>query len=730
MRGPSLARALVAGQVALLAAALAGPASVAAATVGFTLVAPTVPTVGYSDFTTFRGTYTCVNGGDTPANCPTTIQSNTATFALRPSGGSTFTTVATVTTSFTFTSSAGGCPTTCSIPFQVTWKAGRSGSTVIPPGLYDLRLTNTISVGEPTLLGGLTIVAENTTTTYTGGSGGLGGTSLALGASVVDLDRGLSAGTGIFSPDAQLGGPGMVTFALYDATNTALVVGPVSTNLLASGMTSGSPSLVMPTAGGSFRLRTTYAGNSFYTTSADLDVITVAPSNTPPVLTMPGSPVVAEATSSAGAAVAFAVSATDAEDDPDPAPSCNWASGATFPLGDTTVTCSVTDAGGLDDEDSFVVRVRDTSSPVATVGTVEGAGAEGWYNVASNDGEAGVRVDVTAADLVGVTSLACIDNGADVGPLSPTGDSFVVGDGTHALACTATDGAGNTASAETQVDVDQTAPSIVASTAPAPGPSGWWHAATGAPTVTFTCADTGSGLVSCSAPSALGEGADQAALGTAVDAAGNASSASATGLDVDLTPPTAPTFEVGGLAEGGAYHFGFVPAAPGCSTADDLSGFATCVVSGYSTVVGAHVLTALATDLAGNTSISTLRYEVLPWTLVGFSRPIDMTGLNSLKAGGSVPLKFEVFAGDVELTSADVIVGLEQQQFSCTSDALIGASAPTAEAKGDKGSKPMIDAAGGHFAARWDAPSLAGTCWLVAVRTADGSTLGATFKLR
>src|SRR5204863_9166057 len=102
--------------------------------------------------------------------------------------------------------------------------------------------------------------------------------------------------------------------------------------------------------------------------------------------------------------------------------SCDWSSGATFPVGSTTVTCSVTHSGGMGDSDSFVVTVKDTTDPWVAVSTAEGVGGSGWYNVAANNGAPGVTVDVSTGDLVGVDSLACTDNGADVGALSASGD--------------------------------------------------------------------------------------------------------------------------------------------------------------------------------------------------------------------------------------------------------------------------------------------------------------------
>src|SRR6185436_14066956 len=104
-----------------------------------------------------------------------------------------------------------------------------------------------------------------------------------------------------------------------------------------------------------------------------LDTITVAPSNTPPTLVLPSSPVTAEATSPDGASVSYVVSATDPEDDPDPAPSCTPSSGSTFAIGETTVSCTVTDRDGASTPGTFHVQVTDTTSPWVTVATAESA---------------------------------------------------------------------------------------------------------------------------------------------------------------------------------------------------------------------------------------------------------------------------------------------------------------------------------------------------------------------
>jgi hypothetical protein len=308
-----------------------------------------------------------------------------------------------------------------------------------------------------------------------------------------------------------------------------------------------------------------------------------------------------------------------------------------------------------------------------------------------------------------------------------TGDSVVLSDGAHTIACVAVDAAGNETTSDAEFRVDQTPPTVEATLTPSASGTGWWNAATGAPTVMFTCDDTGSGIASCPAASTLGEGTDQAATGTATDVAGNSTTATATGIDVDLTAPLDLGFTGTALVDGGTYPYLFVPVGPsGCVAEDAGSGIATCHVSGYSDVVGSHVLSGVASDAAGNTTTVTLAYEVLPWTLIGFARPVDMDELNMVKAGGSVPLKFDAYAGGIKLNSADVVAGIEQQRISCTSDALLGTPAPVSPSRAGR---PNEDA-GGQPSTRWDAPDEPGTCWLVTLRTLDGSSLSAAFRLR
>jgi hypothetical protein len=80
----------------------------------------------------------------------------------------------------------------------------------------------------------------------------------------------------------------------------------------------------------------------------------------PPILTMP-APIVTPATSAAGAVVTFAPATADVVD-PSPATVCAPLSGAVFPVGVTTVSCTATDASGNSAAASFTVTVTRLAS--------------------------------------------------------------------------------------------------------------------------------------------------------------------------------------------------------------------------------------------------------------------------------------------------------------------------------------------------------------------------------
>ena len=81
-----------------------------------------------------------------------------------------------------------------------------------------------------------------------------------------------------------------------------------------------------------------------------------------------------EATGPDGAPVSFSASAVDLVDGNVPT-TCDHDSGETFPLGETQVTCSATDAAGNTGDATFTITVEDTTAPdvsVPALGLVRG----------------------------------------------------------------------------------------------------------------------------------------------------------------------------------------------------------------------------------------------------------------------------------------------------------------------------------------------------------------------
>lgn len=193
----------------------------------------------------------------------------------------------------------------------------------------------------------------------------------------------------------------------------------------------------------------------------------------------------------------------------------------------------------------------------------------------------------------------------------------------------------------------------------------------------------------------------------------------------DTTPPVITWNS--DIEDDNEFYFGFVPAEPTCTAEDDVDGEVECTVTGYSTEVGGHTLEATASDSSGNVATDTRNYTVLAWTLTGFYQPVDMDGvLNTVKGGSTVPLKFNVFAGDLELTDTSIIASFTTTQYVCD-----GSQQETLIEVTTTGNTSLrYDEADGQFIQNWKTPKLPGKCFLVTMTTQDGSTLVADFKLK
>jgi hypothetical protein len=340
-----------------------------------------------------------------------------------------------------------------------------------------------------------------------------------------------------------------------------------------------------------------------------------------------------EATGSSGASVSYTAPATHDLVDGDSVATCTPASGSTFALGDTTVTCDATDAhGNVATPTTFKVTVVDTTPPTieahADVGPIEATGPSGA--------------------VVSYTSPATHDlvDGDGVATCLPTsGSTFALGDTT--VTCDAADAHGNAATPTTfkATVVDTTPPTITyVNRLPIANGFGWNNSDV---IIHWSCTDI-VGVVSATTSKTVStEGINLSATGICEDTSENTASDTQTGINIDKT---APTFDIS-LSSEDIYLNGVYSATGNAS--DILSGVDTSTSSCgnvETSNVGVHSVTCTAFDKAGNTGEDTLNYNVIYKT--GGScygspghailQPINADGTSVFKQKSTVPAKFRL----------------------------------------------------------------------------------------
>ena len=186
---------------------------------------------------------------------------------------------------------------------------------------------------------------------------------------------------------------------------------------------------------------------------ADWDYVSLQALGTPPSITCPADVTVGSDANACGANVTYSVTATG---DPEPTVTCSMPSGAFFPVGTTTVTCTATNDRGTD-SCSFDVTVIDDDAPV--LASLTASPPTLWP---PNGKMRDVTLSYTAGD-------SCGGGQCTVSVTSNESPDFEVIDATHVrlaaarwgtgtgrvytIATTCTDGAGNASTATTTVTV-------------------------------------------------------------------------------------------------------------------------------------------------------------------------------------------------------------------------------------------------------------------------------------
>lgn len=486
--------------------------------------------------------------------------------------------------------------------------------------------------------------------------------------------------------------------------------------LLPSGQTGSSVSLYAPslTNGNGdameFQLKVTDNGNlSSVSEKCTVKVLDV----TPPTLTLPSS-MTLEATGPAGAVASFTASASDVVDGSVTA-TCLPASGSTFALGTTTVSCSSTDAHGNTATGSFAIQVVDTTPPTLAlppnIANVEATGPAG----------APVSFSATASDLV---------DGPEVVTCNPaSGSTFALG--TTAVSCSSIDAHGNTAAGSFTIGVVDTTPPTVAHdtvTAEATGPDG---AAVVFSVFGNDLVDGDSVPADCYPPSGT-----KFVLGAttvtcnATDKAGNKGTGSFTVDVVDTTPPvvSVPSDITTGPTQwnGAAVTF---PPATAYDTVDTVVLASCSWTSGSVFPFGFTTVTCSATDTHGNTGTKGFTVIVTGFTFLGFFQPIDnLPVMNSVKGGATVPVKWRLKGqGGLEITDVAAVdaARLEASPINCS-----GTVALDIEFTMTGGTSLRYDPTAPQYILNWQTPKQPGTCWQLDVPFMDGTVRSAQFKLK
>ena len=166
----------------------------------------------------------------------------------------------------------------------------------------------------------------------------------------------------------------------------------------------------------------------------------------PPTFSGPIADIVKDALPDGTVSVSFVVTATDASGVV-PTVDCVPASGSIFSVGTTSVTCTATDGAGNFVSETFDVIVTDSTAPTLVVPMSP--------VIESAADPTGAAVNYLAL----VSATDAVDSAPDLSCAPPSGSTFPLG--TTRVTCTATDSAGNSATASFDVTViDTTAPTL------------------------------------------------------------------------------------------------------------------------------------------------------------------------------------------------------------------------------------------------------------------------------
>ena len=464
------------------------------------------------------------------------------------------------------------------------------------------------SFAAPTTIGTLTSATASpiSVTLPTGAAAGTGYRIRVVGSSPATTGSNNGSNLTLYAlPTAVLSGGGTICSGSAASLSVALTgMGPWSLTY-----TDGTTPVTTTASASPFAISVSPTSNQTYTLTAVSDAHCTGTSftgsaavvvNAPPVVTALGNQVLSNTADQCGAAVAFATTATGT-----PAPTLVYTLGTAvisspyvFPVGTSTVTATATNSCGKDAK-TFTVIVNDTQKPTITTPT----------NLTANTDAGACAATLTVAlpavaDNCPGTTVAGVRS--DAQPLSAAYPK-----GTTTITWTATDAAGNTATATQLVTVtDNIKPTI---TAPAaltvstdPGQCSARGVVLGAPTTADNCSVKS---VTTDAPAAFPKGPTTVTW-TVTDGSGNTATVTQVVTVTDTEKPVLSALANLTVKAPATQCDAVVSFNP---TATDNCAGATVVArpaSGSTFPVGTTTVTVTATDASGNSSTGSFTVTV------------------------------------------------------------------------------------------------------------------------
>lgn len=255
--------------------------------------------------------------------------------------------------------------------------------------------------------------------------------------------------------------------------------------------------------------------------------------------------------------------------------------------GTTMISYAATDSGGNVEPSQTVMIKLDTTAPSITA------------SAANADGTAYTTGSWTNQQVT--VSFSCSDATSGVAPDACPAAVTIGAEGTTpSVSGSVSDQAGTSTSASFgPILIDTTTPTITFASRTAPNAAGWNNSAV---TVNWTCSDTLSGAVRLNVSQTLSsEGANQSATGTCMDVTGNSASNLQSGINIDLSAPSAVSGAPTTSPNGTGWYT--APVTVKFNGTDATSGIASCTSASYSGPdSAAATVSGSCTDQAGNTS--------------------------------------------------------------------------------------------------------------------------------